>query len=63
VDLHDSIDGIVEVIEREVVRMYKDKFVKPPTLTTREHFKASVMAEIARRIRARAVAIEEGQDK
>lgn len=60
-DLHDTIDGMVQVIELDVIGMFNDKFGKSPKQPPLDTFKASVMAEIARRIRARAVAIEEGQ--
>ena len=52
----------VEEAERVVSWMYSFKFKGTPKPPPFDQFKASAMAEIARRIRARAVKIEEDWD-
>lgn len=57
--LEEHIQQAVKEVENHVERMYALKtkgMPKPPPIDT---FKASAMAEIARRVRARAVKIEE----
>lgn len=57
--LDDRINEVVVIAEEAVTNAFNAKFVgapKPPPIDT---FKASMMAEIARRLKARAIKIEE----
>lgn len=58
-DMENVIQTAVKVIEDVTELMYESKFGNSPKPPVKDQFKASAMAEIARRIRTRAVKIEE----
>lgn len=55
----ESIQQAVKMIEDHVIEMYNTKFADSPKPPVLDLFKASAMAEIARRIRNKAIKIEE----
>lgn len=57
--LEENIQQAVEMVEEHVKKMYNLKYVGLPKSPPEDIYKSVAMIEIARRVRARAIKIEE----
>jgi hypothetical protein len=57
--LEDEVRLTVDLVERRIITIYEIKFKDAPKPPPIDMFKASAMAEIARRLKNRATKLEE----